>query len=123
MKVSTEERIAKCEAMCESMKAELEETLRSAYAAACEAQEEELAADLARKIRTRMLEASDNRAAFDRLLPDAPSGSTFSSWLSWLRSLAQVKTNAWGVYRQSLRDLTEQPGFPFNIEWPEAPEE
>lgn len=123
MKVSTEERVAKCEAICESMKAELEETLRSAYAAACEAQEEDLAADLARKIRTKMLEASDNRATFDRLLPDVPSGSTFSAWLSWLKALAQVKTGTWGLYRQRLRDITEQPGFPFNIEWPTEPEE
>lgn len=29
---------------------------------------------------------------------------------------------AWATYRQSLRDLTLQPGYPFEIIWPEKPE-
>jgi hypothetical protein len=28
---------------------------------------------------------------------------------------------AWAVYRQALRDLTSQAGFPWNINWPEEP--
>lgn len=28
---------------------------------------------------------------------------------------------AWGPYRQALRDLTAQPGFPTAITWPTAP--
>lgn len=28
---------------------------------------------------------------------------------------------AWASYRQSLRDITIQPGFPWDIEWPVAP--
>lgn len=28
---------------------------------------------------------------------------------------------AWAVYRQALRDLTAQAGFPWNINWPEEP--
>ena len=28
----------------------------------------------------------------------------------------------WQTYRQALRDITEQTGFPENIEWPEKPE-
>lgn len=28
---------------------------------------------------------------------------------------------AWKEYRQALRDLPQQPGFPFDVEWPEAP--
>lgn len=28
---------------------------------------------------------------------------------------------AWQGYRQQLRDLTDQSGFPFNIEWPPTP--
>jgi hypothetical protein len=27
----------------------------------------------------------------------------------------------WKAYRQALRDITEQAGFPENIEWPEKP--
>jgi hypothetical protein len=28
---------------------------------------------------------------------------------------------AWAVYRQALRDITEQEGYPFNIVWPTPP--
>ena len=28
---------------------------------------------------------------------------------------------AWAVYRQALRDVTAQAGFPWTIDWPEAP--
>ena len=28
---------------------------------------------------------------------------------------------AWATYRQALRDLTEQPGFPHAVEWPAQP--
>jgi hypothetical protein len=28
---------------------------------------------------------------------------------------------AWAVYRQALRDITSQAGFPWTIDWPEAP--
>jgi hypothetical protein len=31
--------------------------------------------------------------------------------------------NAWAKYRQALRDITEQPGFPHDVEWPEPPRE
>lgn len=27
----------------------------------------------------------------------------------------------WAVYRQALRDITEQPGYPLQINWPTAP--
>jgi hypothetical protein len=27
----------------------------------------------------------------------------------------------WAVYRQQLRDVTQQPGFPQNVVWPEKP--
>ena len=27
----------------------------------------------------------------------------------------------WQVYRQSLRDISEQPGFPYEVEWPTPP--
>lgn len=28
---------------------------------------------------------------------------------------------AWSAYRQALRDVTQQPGFPDTLNWPEAP--
>lgn len=34
---------------------------------------------------------------------------------------APVDQAAWAAYRQALRDVTEQPGFPLSVEWPEQP--
>ena len=34
---------------------------------------------------------------------------------------APVDAQAWATYRAALRDLTNQPGFPTNIIWPERP--
>jgi hypothetical protein len=28
----------------------------------------------------------------------------------------------WAAYRQALRDIPQQPGFPYDISWPEPPE-
>jgi len=33
----------------------------------------------------------------------------------------QVDRNAWAIYRQALRDIPKQTGFPWNIDWPIAP--
>ena len=34
---------------------------------------------------------------------------------------APVNSVAWSNYRQALRTLPEQAGFPFNVQWPEQP--
>jgi hypothetical protein len=34
---------------------------------------------------------------------------------------APVDKAAWAVYRQALRDVTAQAGFPWTVEWPEQP--
>ena len=40
----------------------------------------------------------------------------------WTQVLdAPVDQQAWKVYRQSLRDISAQAGFPFNISWPSEP--
>ena len=35
---------------------------------------------------------------------------------------APVDKTAWAAYRQDLRDITAQEGFPWNINWPTQPE-
>lgn len=35
---------------------------------------------------------------------------------------APFDKSAWSTYRQTLRDITEQAGFPDVIVWPEAPQ-
>lgn len=41
------------------------------------------------------------------VLPDAP--------------FTEEQKNTWKVYRQELRDITIQEGYPENVEWPEKP--
>jgi hypothetical protein len=40
-------------------------------------------------------------------------------WTQLADSTADKTT--WATYRQSLRDVTAQDGFPWNVTWPEAP--
>ena len=35
---------------------------------------------------------------------------------------APVNKAAWATYRQALRDISGQPGFPWSVEWPSMPE-
>ena len=35
--------------------------------------------------------------------------------------LTSTKKQEWAAYRQALRDITAQEGFPHQVEWPEAP--
>jgi hypothetical protein len=34
---------------------------------------------------------------------------------------APVDKNAWATYRQALRDITDQDGFPWDVQWPIKP--
>jgi hypothetical protein len=56
--------------------------------------------------------AADVRAQRDRLL-------TASDWTQV--SDAPVDSSAWATYRQSLRDVPSQNGFPHEVTWPEKP--
>ena len=115
-------RVSEVEAMTNIQKADLPEVQEAAYSHACEQRDAEAAAELARKIRDRLLAESDSVMAFDRLGLSVPSGSTFTAWLSFLRNLGGALTGEWARYRQALRDLPKQEGFPFDITFPEKPE-
>lgn len=115
-------RLAKAEAMAQLQKSELTETLQAAYERACADENAQDAAAYARKLRDRLLAESDSEMSIDRLGLTAPSGSTFTAWLSFLRKLGAVLTGSWANYRKALRDLPEQEGFPFNITFPERPD-
>jgi hypothetical protein len=47
--------------------------------------------------------------------------SDFSQFPDVQATLTQEQKDAWLKYRQDLRDLTKQSGFPDNIKWPEQP--
>lgn len=40
----------------------------------------------------------------------------------WWDSMTPEKQTEWFAYRQSLLDITDQPGYPFEITWPEKPQ-
>lgn len=91
-------RLARMEAMCAQLRAEMDDVRMTAYEAAVQAQDEDRAAELARLIRDKMLVASDKYASVDRPTNDA-----------------------WITYRQALRDLPNQEGFPFDVTFPTTP--
>ena len=115
-------RLAQVEAMAAAQKAETMEVLQAAYKRACEELNEEDAAAFARKIRDKLLNETESRVALDRFNISVPSGTSFTAWLSFLKSLGEIITGAWAIYRQALRDLPEQEGFPFNVTFPAPPE-
>lgn len=80
------------------------------------------AAAAVRAKRDALLQESDKDMALDRLGLVIPTGSTFSAWLSFLRSLGSALSGAKAAYRQALRDLPRQEGFPYDVTWPERPE-
>lgn len=43
-----------------------------------------------------------------------------SDWTQLADISAEVK-DLWAPYRQSLRDITNQLGYPFDVEWPQKP--
>lgn len=43
-----------------------------------------------------------------------------SDWTQLL-DVSPTIAAAWAPYRQALRDIPEQPGFPFNVNWPTQP--
>ena len=67
------------------------------------AKETEQEAERVRKIRNDLLDATDKEILPDRL---NKSSSAFK---------------AWSDYREALRDIPEQVGFPWEVEWPEKP--
>lgn len=110
-------RLARMEAICNQIRGEMDDVMRIAYEKAVEEKDEERAAEMARKIRNRMLDVSDAQMSLDRI------GLDTSSTTAFLGSLKNLFQNSWAVYRQHLRDISAQEGFPFNIDWGVSPDE
>ena len=112
--------VAEADAMFENSKRL--DVMIDGYQRACAEGDEESAADLCRRIRNKLLEESDARMCIDRMGLEIPTGTTFAEWEPFLAALGSNIGGAWGQYRQALRDIPEQPGFPFDVEFPEKPE-
>ncbi len=87
---------------------------------------EETAAHV-RATRNALLAASDAQVAFDRYSFDLPEHVTAATMLTTfvglIDALRNLTAGSWAKYRQALRDLPAQPGFPYHIEWPAKPDE
>ena len=115
-------RVARIEAVANAQKAQEMDVLEEGYKKACEAKNEEDAAMHIREIRNKLLADADSHMAIDRFGITTPSGSTFVAWLSFLKALGEIISGNWAKYRQELRDIPEQAGFPFDVTFPEKPE-
>lgn len=88
--------------------------------------EDKLAADV-RAIRNDLLSESDKYQYLDRAglkLPDTISATTMlTAFKDLITSLKTLVSGDWAKYRQALRDITKQKGFPYDVEFPNKPEE
>ena len=74
-----------------------------------------------RAIRDKLLADSDKEMVLDRMGLEVPTGASFTAWLDFLKGLASAISGSWAQYRQALRDIPEQSGFPYSVEFPEPP--
>ena len=116
MEANEYKRLARIEAMSNHQKSQLLEVLRAAYEAACGSGDEQAAADAARALRNRLLDLSDKEMSLDRL------GLDIRNTITLLATLGTIFAGEWATYRQALRDIPQQDGFPFNITFPVAPD-
>lgn len=87
---------------------------------------ERVAAEV-RKRRNELLDESDKEMAFDRIGFDIPENITMTNIITVLKSLfktlADLRDGKWAKYRQELRDISKQEGFPFNVTFPDKPDD
>ena len=74
-----------------------------------------------REKRNQLLAESDCEMVLDRMNLVVPDGTTFAAWKPFLKSLGDRLNGDWAKYRQALRDLPSQEGFPYNVQFPEKP--
>lgn len=96
-------------------KSTLLSTLEQSYQNACDKLNYYDALNLALKIRDKKLEETDKYIAIDNLSIDS------SSIDALLQSFQALSNNPWIKYRAELRNIENQEGFPFNIQFPIPP--
>ena len=111
LKSNDQIRLARLEAVCNNLRSEMDDVMQKAYNTAVETGDTDTAAEMARKIRNHLLDKSDAQMSLDRI------GLDTSSTTAFLSSLKNIFKNDWATYRQHLRDIPSQEGFPFNIDW------
>ena len=71
-----------------------------------------------RVIRDKLLAESDKEMMIDRMGLEVPTGVSFSAWLEFLKKLGSVVSGDLAKYRQELRDIPKQEGFPYCVVFP-----
>ena len=74
-----------------------------------------------RTIRDRMLAESDKEMVLDRMGLEVPTGASFTAWLDFLKKLGAAVSGEMARYRQELRDIPKQEGFPYSVVFPTMP--
>ena len=74
-----------------------------------------------REKRNELLKETDAEMCLDRMGLKIPEGSTFSSWITFFKDLGKAISGDMAKYRQELRDITKQAGFPYNVVFPVNP--
>lgn len=64
--------------------------------------------------------AEDTEVESGKVRNKRNSALTATDWTQ-LADASELTKNAWKEYRQKLRDLPDQQGFPWNVEWPSYP--
>lgn len=74
-----------------------------------------------RAIRDKMLADSDKEMMLDRIGLEVPTGVSFTAWLDFLKKLGAAVSGEMARYRQELRDIPKQEGFPYSVVFPTMP--
>lgn len=100
-----------------NLKEDIENNLKKWLDFAKDKDYKEVAAEV-RAARDKLLQDSDKEMCLDRMGLEMPEGTSFTSWITFLKTLAEAITGKMAKYRQALRDITKQEGFPYNVVWP-----
>ena len=80
------------------------------------------AAAEARNTRNQLLQESDASMSIDRIgIGSIDTEDSANAIEETLLKLQAASSGEWAQYRKALRDIPQQPGFPFDIKWPEKP--
>ena len=99
----------------------VQKTLDAWMTSARNAEYARLAAEVRAK-RDALLAETDKEMCLDRLGLTSPEGSTFTAWMGFLKTIASAVFGPMAKYRQALRDIPQQEGFPYDVTFPVPPE-
>ena len=71
-----------------------------------------------RAMRDKLLADSDKEMVLDRMGLEVPTGVSFTAWLDFLKKLGAAVSGEMARYRQELRDIPKQEGFPYSVVFP-----